>query len=514
MTDTPKKPLPAYRWPAPEAPEWKDKTPKKHFTDKMNADAFARYLETETPEQERERKAYAQGKPPPPPPDGGDPIDPILATFDKPLTESDIADAFVEAANGNYLFDQKQGCWFRWGTTHWIEDGTKLAFETIRRLGHVATATLKPGRMKEFRKAGFARGVEAFARCDPRCSIVPGQWDSDPDLLGTPGGTVNLKTGHMRPGNPRDMISKLTGVAPVAGPCPQWLEFLEEATGGDLDMIAFIKRWLGYSLTGHNREEQLAFFYGPGGNGKGTLLSVATRLIGQYAVTAPMHIFLSSQHERHSTDLAMLRGARFVTAQETKSGQQWDEERMKMLTGGDIITARFMRQDNFSFMPQFTLTMSANNAPTLNHVDDAIRRRFNVVPFIHKPKAVDKKLKERLIREEGPQILGWMIEGAVEWHREGLGEAAAIKKASEDYFGAQDIIGQWLDEECERDRLSKEGVSKLYRHFTNCQQGEGRSLPSQKAFSQDLVNKRGFTRMRDMYGACIVGIRLNSPDMT
>jgi putative DNA primase/helicase len=309
------------------------------------------------------------------------------------------------------------------------------------------------------------------------------------------------------------MITKLTGVAPVKGKCSQWLEFLEEATGGDLDMISFIKRWLGYSLTGHTREEQLAFFHGPGGNGKGTLITIASKLIGDYAVTAPMHIFLTSKNERHSTDLAMLKGARFVTAQENKAGTSWDEERLKALTGGDLVTARFMRQDNFTFMPQFSLTMSANNAPSLSQVDDAIRRRFNIIPFVHKPVSADKKLKERLFNREGPQILAWMVEGAVEWHREGLGEAEVIAKASEEYFGAQDVVGQWLEEECKRDRTSKEPVHKLYDAFVAYNRGDGRSMMSMKAFSKELVDKRGFGRMRTELGAFIVGIHLNSPDM-
>jgi putative DNA primase/helicase len=472
-----------------------------------SADAFARRLEREQYDTFHPKPKSRAKKPGP-----DDPIAPELAAVGTELTESDIADAFIDAGRDEIKYDHDQGCWYRWMGTHWAEDSTKLAFETIRRIAEARTVSEKPTKKEKFRRAGFARGVEAFSRSDPRAATTANKWDNDPDLLGTPGGTVDLRTGVMRPAVPEHLITKQTLVAPAKGDCPQWLEFMEEVTGGNADMVGFLKRWLGYSLTGHVREEKLVFMHGPGGNGKGTLLTTVTKLMGGYAITAPMHIFIESQYERHSTDLAMLRGARMVTSQETKSGVSWDQERLKALTGGDEITARFMRQDNFTFMPVLSLTMSANDAPKLNKVDDAIKRRFLMVPFLFKPTEPDIKLKERLLHDEGPMILQWMIDGAVDWYQNGLGEPAAIRQASDEYFGDQDVVGEWLKEECEIDKMSKEPSAKLYNAFVDFNKGEDRKLMSQKAFSMELTNKRGFGRERTKYGTNIIGLRLMSPD--
>jgi putative DNA primase/helicase len=474
-----------------------------------SADAFARRLEREQYDTFHPKPGKAKKKKPAP----GDPIAPELAALGAELTEHDIADAFIEQGQGEIKFDQDQGVWYRWVGTHWAKDETRLAFETIRQIAAAGSADQAKTKKERFRRAGFARGVETFARSDPRASTTAAKWDIDPDLLGTPGGTVDLRTGVMRPAAPDQMITKLTLVTPAKGEPKQWLEFMDEVTGGNQDMIGFLQRWLGYSLTGHTREEKLVFMHGAGGNGKGTLLTTVTKLLKDYAITAPMHIFIESQYERHSTDLAMLRGARMVTSQETKSGVSWDQERLKALTGGDEITARFMRQDNFTFMPVLSLTMSANDAPKLNKVDDAIKRRFLMVPFLFKPTEPDIKLKERLLHDEGPMILQWMIDGAVEWHQNGLGEVAVIKEASDDYFTGQDLIGEWIKEGCELDPQAKVQASALYQAFLDFNKGESGTMPSQKAFSIDLVN-RGFGKMRTKHAVFIIGLQPRTGDMT
>src|SRR5262249_27787952 len=150
------------------------------------------------------------------------------------------------------------------------------------------------------------------------------------------------------PGAPDDMITKSTAVAPAdAATCQRWLQFLNEATGNDPELIRFLQQWCGYSLTGVTREHALVFMYGPGGNGKSVFLNVVTGILGDYAATAAMDTFTASRNEKHPTDLAMLRGARLVTASETEQGKAWAESRIKQITGGDAISARFMRQDFF-----------------------------------------------------------------------------------------------------------------------------------------------------------------------
>ncbi len=225
--------------------------------------------------------------------------------------------------------------------------------------------------------------MEKFAQADRRFAITSADWNSDPFLrVATPAGTVDLRTGRLRVADPLDRINKIAGTSPSEKiDCPRWLSFLHEATGGDTEPIRSPQRWCGYCLTGDIREHALVFCWGPGGNGKTVLLNTETAILGDYAQTAAMETFTASQYASHPTDLAMLCGARLVTAAETEEGRAWAETRIKQLTGGDPISARFMRQDFFTFKPTFKLMVIGNHEPALRNVDDAARRRFNVVPF-------------------------------------------------------------------------------------------------------------------------------------
>jgi putative DNA primase/helicase len=173
-----------------------------------------------------------------------------------------------------------------------------------------------------------------------------------------------------------------------------------------------------YSLTGTTREHALLFIYGPGGNDKSVLLNTVSGILGDYCRTAPMDTFTASPGDRHPTDLAMLRGARLVTATETEEGRAWAESRIKQMTGGDPISARFMRQDFFTFTPQFKLTITGNHKPVLRNVDEANRRRFKTGPFLHTPPQPDRELEIKL-RAEWPGILEWMVEGCLDWQKNG-----------------------------------------------------------------------------------------------
>jgi putative DNA primase/helicase len=160
-----------------------------------------------------------------------------------------------------------------------------------------------------------------------------------------------------------------------------------------------------------------------------------------------MESLTASKSDRHSTDIAMLRGSRVATASETEEGRDWAESRIKQLTGGDAVTARFMRQDNFTFRPTFKLLIVGNHMPRLKNVDDAMRRRFNIVPFVHKPERPDRQLEEKL-KAEWPAILRWMIDGCLDWQKHGLVRPKSVQDATGKYFADQDLWSQWLDEEC------------------------------------------------------------------
>jgi putative DNA primase/helicase len=237
------------------------------------------------------------------------------------------------------------------------------------------------------------------------------------------------------------------GPADIAD-CPIWTRFLTESAGGDAELVRFLQQWCGYSLTGAIREHALVFVYGGGGNGKGVFMNTVSGIMGEYATMAAMDTFTASRSDKHPTDLARLKGARLVTASETEKGHSWAEARIKALTGGDKIAARFMRQDFFEFQPQFKLVVIGNHKPVLHNVDDAARRRFNIVPFIRKPETPDRQLEQKL-QGEWPAILRWMIEGCLDWQRNGLVRPASVKETTEAYFSDQDLLGQWQAEKCD-----------------------------------------------------------------
>jgi len=241
-------------------------------------------------------------------------------------------------------------------------------------------------------------------------------------------------------------MTKITAVAPE-GDCPLWRKFLAEITGNDDELQGFLQRFAGYSLTGSILEHALFFFYGTGTNGKGVFLNTLTAVLADYAAVAPMEAFVVTQGERHPTDLAGLRGAGLVTAQETERGRRWAESKVKALTGGDPITARLMRQDFFTYMPTFKLAIAGNHKPSLSGVNAAIRRRLHLIPFTVTIAKPDKKLPEKL-RPEWPGILQWVIDGCLQWQREGLNPPNAVREATDAYLAQEDSFRQWVEDCC------------------------------------------------------------------
>lgn len=256
-------------------------------------------------------------------------------------------------------------------------------------------------------------------------------------------------------------------------------------------------------------EHALIFAYGPGGNGKSVFLNTVSHILGDYAVTAAMDTFTASKDSKHPTDLAMLAGKRLVTASETEEGRAWAESRIKQMTGSDPISARFMRQDFFTFVPQFKLTIVGNHHPVLRNVDDAIRRRFNIVPFTHKPVKPDRELESKL-KAEAPAILRWMIDGSLDWQANGLLRPMIVKEATESYFEEQDLISEWLDGCCEVEHgndLKKAKASALFNSFKEFALQAGEEPGTAKALSTAL-RQRGFKRKRENSGAWYLGVRV------
>jgi putative DNA primase/helicase len=250
--------------------------------------------------------------------------------------------------------------------------------------------------------------------------------------------------------------------------------------------------------------------YGTGANGKSVFVNTISGVMSDYAKTAPIEAFTASMNEQHPTDLAGLQGARLVTTTEIEDGKRWAESKIKRLTGGDKIPARFMRQDFFEYTPQFKLVIAGNYKPGLGAVGEAIRRRFHLIPFtVTIPEAERDEELTKKFRAEWGGILQWAIDGCLAWQREGLNPPAIVRDATEDYLAAEDCIGQWLEESCETGPNCSSTVAELYRSYQGWLIQNGEAECSQKRFSQYL-EARGFTRERSSETRSFRGLTLKA----
>jgi putative DNA primase/helicase len=307
---------------------------------------------------------------------------------------------------------------------------------------------------------------------------------------------TDLKTGASRESRRADYCTKAAAVSP-GGDCPRWLQFLAEITNGDADLQAYLRRVAGYCMTGLTTEHVMFFCYGTGANGKSVFINTLAGIWGDYAVVAPMETFVVSRSEHHPTELAMLRGARLVVAHETEGGRRWAESKIKALTGGDKISARFMRQDFFEFTPQFKLMISGNHKPGLRGVDEAIRRRLHLIPFdvTIPPEKRDPKLFEKLRKEWGG-ILQWAVDGCLEWQRMGLSPPRAVIDATDAYLASEDAIANWLDERCEQDATFSMTRTRLFSDWKEWAEGRGEHAGAAKEFFAALEG-RGFQQSKE-----------------
>jgi putative DNA primase/helicase len=407
----------------------------------------------------------------------------------------------------------KWGQWQLWTGSRWQTDDTMRAFDLARAICRSASAKLTdPKHINLASKIASAKTVAAVAsltRADRRHAATADQWDTDTMLLNTPGGIVDLRTGVVLPLDRHRYMTKSTTVAP-GGDCPLWRRFLNDITAGDTDLQAFLQRIAGYSLTGDISEHALFFLYGTGRNGKGVFLNTLSAIAGDYAAVAPMSTFIASRHEQHPTDLAGLRGARLVTAQETEKGRRWAESKIKNLTGGDEVSARFMRQDFFTFNPQFKLVIAGNHKPGLRGVDEAIRGRFNLVPFTVKfTNNPDKNLFDKL-KGERPGILKWAIDGCLEWQRVGLAPPPAVRDATNQYLAEEDTLAQWINECCDLGKPNTERSVGLFESWKAWAEKSGEFVGIQRDFTKALKERDGLTAYEESgtKRAMMRGIRL------
>ena len=405
------------------------------------------------------------------------------------LSEDALALAFAGRHGDELRFVSFWGKWLKWTGEKWQVEKTLAAFDQARKIcqEHFIAASLR---------AKTVAAVELLARSDRRLAATTDQWDADPWLFNTPAGTVELITGKLREHRPQDYITKIAGCGPGLEGCPMFFKFMNKIFDGDQDLIDYLQRFFGYILTGLTSEHAMLFFHGAGANGKSVLVSTIAGILGEYHRVAPIDTFTATGFSRHSTDLAGLMGAQLVTAHETEEGAKWAEAKLKTLTGGDKITAQFMRQDYFDYVPAFKLAITGNHKPGLQSVDEAMRRRLNLIPFnVTIPKADrDPSLAEKL-KAEWPGILQWMIDGCLLWQREGrLNPPQAVIAATDEYLENEDAMARWITDRCELKTSFEDTAEELFKSWKAWAELMCEPAGSAKAFGNKLQARAGIKR--------------------
>jgi putative DNA primase/helicase len=343
--------------------------------------------------------------------------------------------------------------------------------------------------------------------------IGPDELDQDPWLFNCKNGTLDLRSGRLRPHRREDFITKMAPVAYTPGsPHPVWDSFLERVLGGDQDLMSFMQRAIGYSLTGSTDEQCLFILYGLGANGKTTFLQAVSEIMSEYAMQTPTETLLVKGKGAIPNDVARLKGARFVTASEAEAEQQLAENLITQMTGGDTMSARFLHQEYFDFKPTHKLFLGTNHKPVIKGTDHAIWRRIRLIPFeVTIPEAErNPKMPEKL-RDEAEGILAWAVEGCRLWLAEGLGLPPAVKKATDGYRSEMDVIAQFIAECCELGEGLMVTSHDLYQAFAEWCNNSGEQPVSKKLLNLRLreigyeaANKVGPRRQRGLKNLALI----------
>lgn len=442
---------------------------------------------------------------------------PRLEADDKPPhIATDLANGYRVARDiGRDLLYVINIGWYAWDGTHWRR-GEEFAYRKAHRLSRLiladaAAVTQKSADTEDGdhrqKLIGIAKALIGWAQVSesrdkvyaamtlakPMLAIEHRELDRDNWLLNCVNGVLDLRTGKMRPHRRDDFMTRCVPVAydPQAK-CPTWLAFLNRIFANTKDIIHFVQKVIGYSLTGDNSEQCVFFMHGSGQNGKSTLITAVQALMGAYAHQAAPDLLLASKHDRHPTELAELRGARLVTSVETGDSRRLNESLVKQMSGGDRMKGRFMRQDFFEFDPTHKVCLATNHKPIIRGTDYAIWRRIRLIPFTVAipPEERDRKLPDKL-KTELQGLLAWAVSGCLDWQREGLTPPQEVVKATDQYREEMDVLNAFFDECCVINKNATVAKGALYGAYKEWRDRSGERAETQRSFS-NRMQERGF----------------------
>lgn len=417
-------------------------------------------------------------------------------------TDVGNAERFVARHGENVRWVPAWRCWIIWDEMRWARDETlevqRLAKETVRSMRHdVAKATERDVKrdlatwMTRSAAKSKLDAMLAVAMSEPGVAITTAQLDADPWKLACQNGVIDLRTGALGPHARTDLITKLVPTHyDIDAECPRWLAFLDRVLAGDAELIGFIQRALGYSLTGLTTERALFFLYGHGRNGKSKFLEVVRALMAGYSNNADFRTFLERKGDGPRNDIARLFGARVVVSNEMGEGKRLSEDVVKSLTGDQEVTVRFLFSEEFDFKPQFKLWLAANHRPVIRGTDEAIWDRVRLIPFTVRitDEEKDDALLEKLVAEL-PGILAWCVGGCVLWQRDGLGWPSAVRIATDAYRRDSDTLGAFLEDRCEEHDRYQESSTALYESYTDWCKSGGEFQMTLSKFGNSLTER-------------------------
>jgi P4 family phage/plasmid primase-like protien len=421
------------------------------------------------------------------------------------LTDLGNAERFIAQHGANVRYCYAWSRWLAWSGLRWERDESgrihRLAKETVRGIYQEAAAAPAEDRRKDLAKHAARSEAEAKIRAmlelaKSEVPISPDELDADPWLLNVPNGTLDLRTGELREHRREDLLTKMAGAGYHPGAeAPLWTATLERVLPSPA-LRTFFKKLCGYAITGDVSEHILAVLYGTGANGKSTSLNALLEAAGDYGMQSAPDLLVAKKGA-HPTEVADLFGKRLVASIEVEDGRRLAESLVKQLTGGDKVRARRMRQDFWQFDPTHKVFMAVNHKPEVRGTDTAIWRRIRLIPFTETipPGEQDKHLPEKL-RGELSGILAWAVEGCLEWQREGLQAPEEVRKATGQYRSEMDVIGAFLQDECEIGPNYREPFTTVYKRYEEwCEEG-GERAETRRKFNARLKERGSFETRR------------------
>lgn len=423
-------------------------------------------------------------------------------TFDDMGNAERFVDLFGE--NVRYCYTEKK--WYFYNSMRWSVDNLGVILRMADKCVEAMKAEAKLYLQADEESGGdMAKAFEKHMKSsrsnkskkamlneiEHHLPILPLQMDRYKMALNTPSGIINLKNGDVKAHNPEYYFTKITSVdCAEAADCPRWLAFLDDIFAGDKDLIRYIQKAVGYSLTGSTAEQCAFFLYGTGRNGKSTFIDVIRDVFGDYAANIQPETIMvkSSQSNAINSDIARLKGARLVTSVEPNEGVRLNEGLLKQLTGDDTVTARKLYSEEFEFKPEFKLWMATNHKPIIRGTDTGIWRRIHMIPFdVQIPEdKVDKNLTHKL-KAEMTGIFKWCIDGCLMWQREGLQMPAAVLKSVREYRREMDVISAFIEDKCTLEGTVQ--ASTLYAAYVSWADSNNEYCMSNTKFSTELAKR-------------------------